>query len=234
MDNRVDHIVLMETRRLVERTLTALSPELRRICYTGMKQRGSNRWTLRSNITQNTGGALCGPELASIIDDMPRSIRDMRQRFNNARAREPFNEKHKRQSLATIQSLIRGLRPSCSLAVDIARSTKVNSFSGTGKGAHLFLDLSIAWLFTVDKIGTNVCEGSRAILTAKKLAKLDEVTMYSATVFDCKNWIEETGYIATWTNSDGVTMAVFNTSKSRALAMMKTRISRLIFKEMNL
>lgn len=234
MDNRIDHIVLMETKRLVQRTLASLPPTLRRICCNGMKERGSNRWGFRSSITNSADVSLCGGELASIIDEMPRSIRTMRQRFMNARHRENFRDRHIRESYNTLKTTILRLRPSCSVAIDSAKSTVVRDFSGSGKGAHVFIEQSPAWSFTVKKLGTDVCEGSRVILTAKKLAKLDEITMYSATVFDCKNWLDETGYIAAWTNSEGVTSAVFNTSKTRALAMMKTRVSRLIFKEMNL
>lgn len=234
MDKKIDHIILQQLRRSLTETFKVMPPEIRQIVIK-LYNNKLGRWDARNKIvTSMPATAMSGNDVNFVFDDMRDRVKGLRQRFAGSYEKRSRIERHGEESMINFRATVSTNRPSSSINVGVGKRTEVIAMGGTNKHATLSATVSPAWQFMVNKIGASVCEGNRVIMSARKLAKLDEIVIYQASVLDCKSWISEHGYIAMWRSSAGKTEAIFNKSKSRALAMMKTKVSRMIFSEMNI
>jgi hypothetical protein len=185
---------------------------------------------VRSQMGDTKTTRFLGPALFETIAKI-QSYREKRRSFN-----EWTTLQRRYHDAATeLRNIITQHRPNTTPDMSPGMSTKVLDHA---IGSHRYwspkIQLSPAWLRTVNKLGSATVSKSRVVLSARYSFRVDDnTTVHAAEVLDIKSRSTKKGWIVRWENGGEITLK-FGEHLDGTISRMRTEIMNTVMEEMRL
>lgn len=185
---------------------------------------------VRGHMGDTPGTRFLGDTLFEVVRKI-QSYRDTRRAVSNLTALE----RRYFESANELRSVISRRRVNSTPDTTIGTSTKVLDHAiNVHKYWSPKIQVSPAWLMTVNKLGGMTVSKDRVILTARYGFRIDEaMTVYSGTVLDIKSRSTKNGWIIRWQNGEEVVLK-FGEGLEGSISRMRTSIMNSVMEEMRL